>query len=115
GRRQQSALEDGGDQMTVFRAPCTVNRNTIARRLQWLMVLLFSVHGPRVTEHAAWAFGKNQVGTSGAAFLKIGPGARPAAMGEAFTGVADDIHAIYWNPAGLATLRSPELTGMHME
>ncbi len=36
-------------------------------------------------------------------------------MGEAFTGVADDIHAIYWNPAGLATLKLPELTGMHME
>lgn len=63
----------------------------------------------------AAAFGKSDVGTSGAAFLKIGPGARPAGMGEAFTGVADDIHAAYWNPAGLATLKTAELTGMHMQ
>ena len=47
--------------------------------------------------------------------MKIGPGARPVGMGEAFTGVADDIHAIYWNPAGLGTLKSPEMTGMHMQ
>lgn len=62
-----------------------------------------------------FAFGKDQAGTSGAAFLKIGPGARPVGMGEAFTGVADDIHSIYWNPAGLASLQRPELTGMHMQ
>jgi len=36
-------------------------------------------------------------------------------MGEAYTGVSDDIDAIYWNPAGLATLKSPELEGMHMQ
>lgn len=64
---------------------------------------------------SVWAFGKDNVGTSGAAFLKIGPGARPVGMGEAFTGVADDIHSIYWNPAGLGTLKTPELTGMHMQ
>lgn len=62
-----------------------------------------------------WAFGSDQVGTSGAEFLKIGPGARPEGMGEAFTGLSDDIHAIYYNPAGLATLKNPELTGMHMQ
>jgi hypothetical protein len=62
-----------------------------------------------------FAFGKDNAGTSGAAFLKIGPGARPVGMGEAFTGVADDIHAIYWNPAGLATLKHAEITGMHMQ
>ena len=59
--------------------------------------------------------GKDQVGTSGAAFLKIGPGARPTGMGEAFTGVADDIHSIYYNPAGLGLLKSPAITGMHMQ
>src|SRR5258706_10649277 len=89
----------------------TVNRRLIG----WIAVFLFSVQGLRATEHVAWAFGSDQVGTSGAAFLKIGPGARPAGMGEAFTGVADDIHAIFYNPAGLATLKHPELTAMHMQ
>ena len=29
-------------------------------------------------------------------------------MGNAFTAVADDLTAAFWNPAGLADLRSPE-------
>ena len=29
-------------------------------------------------------------------------GGRPLAMGGAFTGVADNVDAVYWNPAGLA-------------
>jgi len=33
-----------------------------------------------------------------------GNGARAAAMGYAFTGLADDATAISWNPAGLAQL-----------
>lgn len=41
-----------------------------------------------------------------APFLKIGQGARAAAMGEAFTAVADDSTAVFWNPAGLAQVQS---------
>ena len=44
-------------------------------------------------------------GTSSAQFLRIGWGARPAAMGDAFTGVADDVDALYWNPAGLVYVK----------
>lgn len=43
----------------------------------------------------------SKVGTTGAAFLKIGVG-RAAGMGEAFTAIADDASASYFNPAGLA-------------
>ncbi len=60
----------------------------------------------------AWA-GKSEAGTSGAEFLKIAPGARPAAMGEAFSAVADDAHAVFYDPAGLARLGQVEATGMH--
>ena len=38
-------------------------------------------------------------------FLSTGPGARAAAMGGAFTGLADDSSAIFYNPAGLAGQR----------
>lgn len=55
----------------------------------------------------------NNVGTSGAQFLKIGAGARPTAMGDAFVGIADDVNAVYFNPAGLATLARPEIAAMH--
>ncbi len=37
-------------------------------------------------------------------------GARPLSMGGAFVGVADDVNAVYWNPAALAMLETPELT-----
>ncbi len=34
-------------------------------------------------------------------FLRIAPGSRAAAMGEAYVAVADDATATHWNPAGL--------------
>lgn len=60
----------------------------------------------------AAALGASSKGTSGAQFLKIAPGARPAALGEAFGGLADDVHAAYYNPAGLGALARVELAGM---
>ena len=40
-------------------------------------------------------------GSTSTNFQKIGMGARAAGMGNAFTGVADDVTAVFWNPAGL--------------
>jgi hypothetical protein len=40
--------------------------------------------------------------STGFTFMKIGVGARAVAMGGAFTAVADDANALFWNPAGLA-------------
>jgi len=42
------------------------------------------------------------VGTAVAQFLEIGVGARATAMGEAYTVLADEADAAFWNPAGLA-------------
>ncbi len=53
-------------------------------------------------------------GSSGADFIKVGIGARPAAMGEAFVAAADDINAAFWNPAGLALIERTEASFMHM-
>ncbi len=46
----------------------------------------------------------SKVGTTAAAFLEIEAGARALGMGSAYVGLANDITAIYWNPAGLARL-----------
>ncbi|MBU1598648.1 PorV/PorQ family protein [bacterium] len=54
-------------------------------------------------------------GETAMAFLKLGQGARVAGMGEAFVGLADDINALYWNPAGLAQLREKEATFMYLK
>jgi len=42
-------------------------------------------------------------------FLAFGAGARSLGMGGAFTGIADDASATYWNPAGLSQLNRMEL------
>jgi hypothetical protein len=40
-------------------------------------------------------------------------GARPMGLGEAYTAIADDGNAVYWNPAGLPTLRRLEFNSMY--
>jgi len=55
----------------------------------------------------------NTAGTSGAQFLKLGAGARAAGMGDAFTAVADDAFAAYYNPAGLARMARPQIGASH--
>ncbi|MBU1262555.1 PorV/PorQ family protein [bacterium] len=47
-------------------------------------------------------------GVCGAQFLKIDPVARAASMGGAFSALADDASAGYYNPAGLAQLKTAE-------
>ncbi|NOQ96813.1 MAG: PorV/PorQ family protein [Calditrichae bacterium] len=44
----------------------------------------------------------HRVGTTSAQFLKIAAGARPIGMAGAYTALANDIMAVYWNPAGLS-------------
>lgn len=44
-----------------------------------------------------------------AAYEDVGVGARVSGLGHAYTAVADDVYAVYYNPAGLATLDRAEL------
>ncbi len=44
---------------------------------------------------------QSKYGTTAAPFLGIGMGARATALGGAFVALADDISALYWNPAGI--------------
>ncbi|HAH31877.1 MAG TPA: hypothetical protein DCL44_06135 [Elusimicrobia bacterium] len=55
----------------------------------------------------------SNAGTSAAQFLKLGAGARAAAMAEAQSAVADDVYAAYYNPAGLALIEKPAMGAMH--
>jgi len=58
-------------------------------------VLALSAHDVRA---------QDKVGTTGAQFLEIGVSPRADAFGGAFTSVADDASAVYYNPAGLVQL-----------
>ncbi|MDD5354690.1 MAG: UPF0164 family protein, partial [bacterium] len=51
--------------------------------------------------------------STGAAFLKIGAGARPAALGGNYVGLANDVNAVNWNPGGLGFLQEKELSAMY--
>ncbi len=61
------------------------------------------------------AAAQTNVGTTAAPFLTLGIGARATAMGGAFSAVADDASALFWNPAGVAELERPQLLFQHAE
>ena len=63
---------------------------------------------------AQFSFGDQRAGTSAGTFLKIGVGARATALGEAFVAVANDPSAIFWNPAGLASIQRQEVEFSHV-
>ena len=56
-----------------------------------------------------------EAGTSGFMFLRLGNGARPSGLAEAFTAVSDDASSIYYNPAGMANVEGLELDLTHSE
>lgn len=51
----------------------------------------------------------------GADFLAGGVDARALGMGGAYTSLANEVSAGYWNPAGLSELGYPEISYMHVE
>lgn len=56
-----------------------------------------------------------QDGGQAGAFLRMGVGARAMGMGNAFTALADDGSAVYWNPAGLGFQTGNQLVGMYSQ
>lgn len=79
------------------------------------ILILLICWGLSTTALRGVASAAGSAGTSGADFLEIGVGSRPLGMGEAFTAATDDINSIYYNPAGLGTIRYPVLSIMHQE
>jgi len=92
----RSALTAGGRRLSTRLAGCLV-----------VVVLLLA----SVTTASA-----GDDGGSPGSFLRFGGSARSLALGNAVTGVADDVAMAYWNPAGLAQLRTHELvaTGVQL-
>lgn len=72
-----------------------------------MVVILMMVSGSAV---AGTGFGKYA-----GEFIAIGVGGRALGMGGAFTALATDVTAGYWNPAGLSHLSYPQVALMHDE
>jgi len=62
----------------------------------------------------AW-FSKDDAGTCGAQFLKVNAGGRPSGMGGAYSALATDVNAVYWNPGGLASVKNNEAEAMYVK
>ncbi len=58
-------------------------------------------------------YGQNKVGTTAAPFLGIGAGPTAIGMGGAFTAVANDPSALYWNPSGISRTGKTEVMMEH--
>ncbi|MFA7228408.1 MAG: PorV/PorQ family protein [Melioribacteraceae bacterium] len=50
----------------------------------------------------AMTVGQSKVGSTAAPFLNLAVGSRAVGMGGAFVASANDVSALYWNPAGIA-------------
>ncbi len=62
---------------------------------------------------SAQNFDAASAGTAAGQFLKVASGARGAALGEAYSALADDAFALDWNPAGLINIKKNSLVMMH--
>ena len=56
---------------------------------------------------------QTNVATTAASFLEIGSGAKSLSMGSAFVSVANDVSALYWNPAGIVSIDRPSVQFYH--
>ncbi|MFH1379776.1 MAG: PorV/PorQ family protein [bacterium] len=83
----------------------------IKQGIVWLVVPVLICMRGVMPGHAN--FKMADAGTTTAQFLKLGVGARAIGMGEAYSSVANDPTAIYWNPAGLASISEHSVSMMH--
>jgi len=81
----------------------------------FFMLFLFSGEMQAQEKSSGTTFETNVsgVGTSAAAFLEIGVGARAMSMGGAYAAIANDATALYWNPAGTAFASRIQIELMH--
>ncbi|HEU5309908.1 MAG TPA: hypothetical protein VFV24_00520, partial [Candidatus Eisenbacteria bacterium] len=83
------------------------------RHAAWLAVLasltaLFLLYG-----NVRPAYADVSVGGGAGSFLQFEIGGRSAGMGGAHVAAASGVTAQFWNPAGLSSLSSPQVGGMH--
>jgi hypothetical protein len=79
------------------------------------LALAVTISGTCGEAFAETSMGGQRVGTSSGSFLRIGIGARPAAMGGAYVAVCEGVTSCAWNPAGLILLTGNELSLNHID
>lgn len=75
----------------------------------WFLILAIALIFFAVPAFASGA------GTTGVQFLRLGAGARPVAMGGAYTAVADDVNGPQYNAAGIAWAKHKEAVASYID
>src|ERR1041384_7890432 len=72
----------------------------------WALAAFSFVAGP-VAAQVTLPSDNTAYGTTSAEFLLLGAGARGTALGGAYSAIANDASALYYNPAGIALMSRP--------
>ncbi len=102
--------------MTQMRLPTHTHRRTTLLSLHVTVLFLTLILASQTMAQATRldAVSQESNGAPGV-FLRMGVGSRAFGMGNAFTGVADDASAGYWNPAGLDYLSRSQFEFMNVQ
>lgn len=68
-----------------------------------------------ITVLTSYTVSQTKVGKYAGEFIAIGVGGRALGLGSAYTALANDVTAGYWNPAGLSFMMYPQIGLMHDE
>ena len=79
-----------------------------------LRIIIVSAMVP-IVGYAQGAGNVSKTGTTAASFLEISVGAPAIGVGGAFVSLANDPTALYWNPAGIATITSTDAILAHTD
>ena len=77
-------------------------------RFRWALAGLLAAAGPTAAFAQNTSGDNTSYGTTAAEFLLLGASARGAALGTPFAAIANDVSALYYNPAGIALQRTSQ-------
>jgi opacity protein-like surface antigen len=80
-----------------------------------IIVLINSALAQVTPSENAYTTDATRRGTAAGAMLEIGVGSRAEALGGAFSAIADDPSALYWNPSGITQINSFSVQFTHTQ
>ncbi len=85
-------------------------RNTMPFRKRYTIPIIILVLAGSIQVR-----GFEKVGTTSFQFLKVTTNARAAAMGEAFTAVADNSEGLFYNPAAIVSVKNMDFSASYLD
>ncbi len=99
--------------VSLWHCVCSMDKEKYGCRMKIvipLLVMFLSLTGPVMAQTPSAS-----AGSAGNLFLRSGISARAGGFGDAFTAVANDENAIFFNPAGLANIREGAVALNHTQ